>query len=130
MKKLLLIIAGLLILASPVLFLYVLNNGNPIMNKWISHEVKKHLDGTDYDESDFQEHSYNIPKMDINHDFYHTHYYVIFKDEPNIIYYYGKKKWFGDVVQFCEKEDASTYEFVTGHTEHSEEACVSMLDNR
>ncbi|WP_282141508.1 DUF3139 domain-containing protein [Cytobacillus oceanisediminis] len=130
MKKLLLIIAGLLILASPVLFLYVLNNGNPIMNKWITHEVKKHLDGTDYDESDFQEHSYSIPKMDINHDFYHTHYYVIFKDEPNINYYYGKKKWFGDVVQFCEKEDASTYEFVTGNTEHSEEVCVSMLDNR
>ena len=53
MKKLLLIIAGLLILATPVFFLYVLNNGNPIMNKWITHEVKKHLDGTDYDESDF-----------------------------------------------------------------------------
>lgn len=53
-----------------------------------------------------------------------------FSDEPNIIYYYGKKKWFGDVVQFCEKEDASTYEFVTEDTEHNEEACISMLDNR
>ncbi|WP_243856183.1 MULTISPECIES: hypothetical protein [Cytobacillus] len=67
--------------------------------------------------------------MDINHDFYQAHYYVIFKDEPNIIYYYGKKKWFGDVVKFCEK-CSSTYEFVTENTEPSEEACVSMLEKR
>ncbi|WP_436374918.1 hypothetical protein [Cytobacillus sp. BC1816] len=62
--------------------------------------MKKHLDGTGYDENDFQEHSDNIPKMDINLDFYQAHYYIIFKDEPNIIYYYGKKKWFGMSLSF------------------------------
>ncbi|MBT2690210.1 DUF3139 domain-containing protein [Bacillus sp. ISL-47] len=130
MKKLLVMAAVLLLLSSPLIVLSILNHGNPLMNKWITHDVKNHLTEMAYEKSDIQKEQYVIPKMVINHDFYQTHYGVIFKDEPQLTYYYGKKKWFGEVVQFCEKDNASTYDLTAKTTEHSEESCEYMLENR
>lgn len=126
------IIIALLIVLAPFVILASLTYGNPIMNRWIPIEVEKHLKEIGYTESDVLKQRIEIPKMVINHDFYHTHYSVIFADEPNIIYYYGKKKFFGEVVQFCEKNDTSLHvgDYIYYETQHSESHCISLLENR
>jgi hypothetical protein len=120
-------------LSIPFGFLYLLNHGNPIMNYWIEHEVKNHLEHMGYKKEEIAEQYVAIPKDVINKDYYQTHYVVVFKDEPNITYYYGKKKPNGEIVQFCEKDkivEGVSEEITSNKTKHSENSCVSIYANR
>lgn len=58
---------------------------------------------------------------------------VIFKDEPDVTYYYGITKKGKQINQFCEK-DKLTFngdtDSVETETKYSEKKCVNSLDNR
>lgn len=123
----------LMIVAAPFGFLYVLSNGNPYTNYIANNKVPKHLKEKGYTKNDIEESHYVEPKHMINKEFYHGHYMVIFKDEPDVTYYYGITKKEKQVKQFCEKDQLfsdGVTDIVNGETTHSEETCVNSLDNR
>jgi len=128
-----LLVLGVFVLLVPVSFLYVLNNGNPYTKYIISRYVPAHLKEKGYNKNDFKENNYGEFKYLINKDFYQGEYMVIFKDEPNLTYYYGVTKKGKEVKQFCEKDillkDGVT-DLLEGKTKHSEEQCISSLKNR
>ncbi|MDO6448504.1 DUF3139 domain-containing protein [Oceanobacillus profundus] len=135
-KKLLIIVSIFFIvffIAVPAGFLYVLNNGNPYTKYLVNKHVPAHLEEMGYAEEQMEEAHYVEPKHFINKDFYHGHYMVVFKDEPNITYYYGLTKKEKHVGQFCDKEilsaDGVTDSF-EGDTKYSEKECQHSLDNR
>ncbi|WP_102028940.1 DUF3139 domain-containing protein [Salirhabdus sp. Marseille-P4669] len=123
----------IIIVAIPVYFIYSLNNGNPL-HKYITNKyIPPYLEEKGYTDTDFQEIGYVQPKHTINNDFYHGHYMVVFKDEPDTTYYYGVTKKGKEVHQFCEKDretsDGVNYSIETG-SKHSEETCINSLENR
>ncbi|MFT9846456.1 DUF3139 domain-containing protein [Aneurinibacillus sp. REN35] len=130
-KVILFFILGMILL-SPFALIYILNHGIPWMNYFIKQETVKHLHNMGHNPEAILEQHTIAPKMSINKDYYHTHYMVIFKDEPTVTYYYGKRKLHGSLDQFCEKDitkDGAT-ESTTAKAKHSENSCVSMLANR
>ena len=61
-------------------------------------------------------------------DYYYETYRVIFKDDPDLSYYYGIKKRGKSVDQYCEKETLENNIYTIGITEktkHSEEKCIN-----
>ncbi|MGM9923354.1 MAG: DUF3139 domain-containing protein [Bacillus sp. (in: firmicutes)] len=116
----------------PVGVIYILNNGNPYTNYLINKSLPPYLEQKGYsDENILEQHTVG-PKDTINKSYYHDRYMVIFKDEPNVSYYYGIKKRGKLIKQFCEK-DVLVKGYTTINTEqtkHSEEKCVSMYANR
>ena len=63
-----------------------------------------------------------------NGDYYYETYRVIFKDDPDLSYYYGIKKRGKSVDQYCEKETLENNIYTIGITEktkHSEEKCIN-----
>jgi hypothetical protein len=134
LKPLLILIFLLtVIIAVPFCFIYFLNNGNPYTKYVANKLVPVYLEEEGYTKEDIKLASYIEPKYVINRDFYHGHYMVVFKDEPNLTYFYGVTKKEKHVIQFCEKDkqlpDFST-ETVESRTKHSENKCVKSLDNR
>lgn len=136
MKKNILITLSLIILvivAIPLGFFYVLNNGNPYTKYIVDKNVPRYLKVKGYTEKEIKESHYVEPKHLINNDFYHGHYMVIFKDEPDTTYFYGITKKGKQVKQFCEKDRLSlegVTNIVDTETKHSEKSCVNSLDNR
>ncbi|GAB0168063.1 DUF3139 domain-containing protein [Lysinibacillus sp. CTST325] len=126
------ILIAVIVIAIPTGFIYVLSNGNPyskyIANKYVPEYSKE----KGYTDKKIEESHYVEPKHLINKDFYHGHYMVIFKDEPNTTYYYGVTKKGKQVQQFCEKNRLSNgiTEIFEGETKHSEQDCKNSLDNR
>lgn len=121
------------IIASPLIAIYVLNNGNPYTKLLTSFYVPQAIEEFGYSEEDILRMEYFETKHVINKDFYHGHYLVIFKDEPNVAYYYGLKKRGKDVVQFCEHVRVDEQGFLRDRISggaHSDKACISSLDNR
>ncbi|MER2262142.1 MAG: DUF3139 domain-containing protein [Psychrobacillus sp.] len=120
-----------IIVAIPFGFFYVLNNGNPYTNYLADKIVPVYLEEKGYTENDIEESHYVETKHIINNDFYQGHYMVIFRDEPDMMYYYGITKKGKQVKQFCEKDktDGVTNIVVT-ETKYSEKKCVNSLDNR
>lgn len=94
--KKLLIIVGIffivLFIAVPAGFIYVLNNGNPYTKYLVNKHIPAHLEEMGYTEDQMEEAHYVEPKHLTNTGFYQGHYMVVFKDEPDITYYYGVKK--------------------------------------
>lgn len=134
-KKILIITSTLIaviVFALPIGFIYVLNNGNPYTKFIANKYVPEYLEEKGYTEEKIEESHYVEPKHLINKDYYHGHYMVIFKDEPNTTYLYGITKKGKRVQQFCEKDRLSNgiSEIVEGETKHSEQDCKSSLDNR
>ncbi|MDR7071059.1 DUF3139 domain-containing protein [Fictibacillus barbaricus] len=134
LKPLLILIFILtVIIASPFCFIYFLNNGNPYTKYVANKLVPVHLKEKGYTKEEIEAAIYVEPKYVINRNFYHGHYMVVFKDEPDLSYYYGVTKKGNHVKQFCEKEkqlpDFST-ETVESRTIHSENKCVKSQDNR
>lgn len=132
-KYLILTIVVLIVVGIPSGFIYVLNNGNPYTKHLNNKYVPAHLAEQGIKKDELKIASYGEPSYLINEDYYHGHYMVIFKDEPNTTYYYGVKKKEKDVVQFCEK-DVLGKDGVTDDTEkktkHSEESCDYAFKNR
>ena len=127
------IMMTLLIVASPFVFIYFINNGNPYTNYLADKYIPTYLAENRYTENDLYESHYIEPKYLINKDFYHGHYMVTFKDEQDIRYYYGVTKRGKHVKQFCEREKllpSGVTEYAEGDTKHSEVECVNSLDNR
>ncbi|MDQ0233099.1 DUF3139 domain-containing protein [Metabacillus malikii] len=123
----------ILVIATPFVFIYLLNNGNPYTKYVANKSVPVYLEEKGYTESDLVESHYVEPKHRTNKDFYHGHYQVVFKDERDVTYYYGITKKGKQVKQFCEKDkllpDGVT-DIFEGGTMHSEENCISSLENR
>lgn len=129
MKKIfytLAIIIGICIIVLPLLFIFVLNNGDPYTKYIVEKHVPNHLEQQGYTEKEIREHGYVEPKESGNDDFYQGQYKVVFKDEPNITYYYGVAKKGKEVKQFCEKEilQNDVTEYITTTTKHSENTCA------
>lgn len=81
LKTTFLIIIFILIIAIPVAFLDVLNNGNPYTKYLVNKFVPTHLADKGDTTGIFTKAHYVEPKNLINKEFYHGHYMVIFKDE-------------------------------------------------
>ncbi|MCJ7841417.1 DUF3139 domain-containing protein [Lederbergia sp. NSJ-179] len=123
----------LIIVTIPLGFFYVLNNGNPYTKYIADKNVPVYLEEKGYTENEIEESHYVEPKYLINNDYYHGHYMVIFKDEPDTTYYYGITKKGKQVKQFCEKDRLSpdgVTDIVKTETKHSEKKCVHSLENR
>jgi len=124
------IIAMLLVatvLVTPMIVIYFLNNGNPYHRYLVNKYIPKHLEEQGYSDSDIAEQRYVDPKHTLNRKVYHGHYLVVFKDEPELQYFYGVTKFKKDVVQFCEKSGKNN-ESVTEKTHHSESECIDQFD--
>lgn len=120
----------LVIIAIPLVFLYVLNNGNPYTKYLADKNVPIYLEKQGYTENDLEESHYTEPKYTIDNEFYQGHYMTIFKDEPNVTYYYGITKEGKQIKQFCEKDKESSdgvTETIEDNTKHSEENCANSL---
>ncbi|RDI39931.1 DUF3139 domain-containing protein [Falsibacillus pallidus] len=136
MKKLIILsifVSFLSIASAPFIFIYILNHGNPIMNHVIGKEGKEYLKAGGYSNKDILKQAAYPNYQSINRNYFNTIYQVVFKDEPEMTYYYGKEKYFGDIVQFCEKDtkEGGIYtKTITTKTEHSEASCISMNENR
>ncbi|MFJ8458229.1 DUF3139 domain-containing protein [Lysinibacillus xylanilyticus] len=89
----------------PIGFIYVLNNGNPYTKYIANKYVPKYLEEQRYTDDKIKESHYVEQKHLINKDFYHGHYMVIFKDEPNTTYYYGITKKRNKFSNFVKKTD-------------------------
>ncbi|WP_042348542.1 DUF3139 domain-containing protein [Bacillus massiliigorillae] len=111
----------------PVGVIYLLNNGNPYTNHLFNKDLPPYLEQQGYNDEDILKQ--NIVEGEGKKDYYYADYRVIFKDEPNVSYYYGIKKRGKSVTQFCEKDTqvGGIYTTrITEHTKHSEEKCVSL----
>ncbi|MEW9676082.1 DUF3139 domain-containing protein [Lentibacillus sp. L22] len=120
----------LIVIATPFVFIYLLNNGNPYTKYLANKNVPVYLEEQGYTENDIEESHYVEPKHGINSDFYHGHYMVIFKDEPEVTYYYGITKKGKQVKQFCEKDILSSdgiTDTIEENTKHSEKDCSKSL---
>ncbi|WP_079710334.1 DUF3139 domain-containing protein [Paraliobacillus ryukyuensis] len=123
----------LIVVAIPIGFIYVLNNGNPYVKYIADKYVPEYLEEKGYTKDKIEESHYVEPKHIINKDFYHGHYMVVFKDETDTTYYYGITKDGKEVRQFCEKDVVSSdgvTHIVEDETNYSEATCVHSLDNR
>lgn len=123
----------LIMFGSPIVFFYVLNYGNPYEEYLVTKHVPKHLEEQGYSKADIKSQTFVLPKQLINKDVHHDHYEVVFKDEPDISYYYAVKVWSHEVVQFCEKEKNhkdGLVEPLNGKTLHSEKSCLDSYANR
>ncbi len=132
LSALITMIIVLTVLAVPTVFLYVLNNGNPYTRYIVSQHVQNYLKEKEMTQDMIKKSHYVEPKYLINRDFYHGHYMVIFKDEPDITYYYGVTKKGKQVRPFCEKDKVSSdvANIIEGSTKHTEKKCVNMFNNR
>lgn len=120
----------ILVIVTPVVFVYVLNNGNPYTKYLANKHVPLYLEEKGYREVDIEDAHYVEPKHVINREFYQGHYMVIFKDEPNVTYYYGINKKEKLVKQFCEKDILSSdgvTDLSEEKTKHSEKDCSNSL---
>lgn len=123
----------ILVIATPFVLIYLLNNGNPYTKFLANKNVPAYLEEQGYTESDIEESHYVEPKHGTNRDFYQGQYMVIFKDEPDVTYYYGITKKDKQVKQFCEKDKLlpnGVTDLFEGETLHSEETCIYSLKNR
>ena len=123
----------ILVIATPFVVIYLLNKGNPYTKYMANKNVPVYLEEQGYKESDIEELHFVEPKHVINKDFYHGHYMVVFRDEPDVMYYYGLTKKDKQVKQFCEKDKLlpnGVIDIFEGETKHSEEKCVNSLENQ
>jgi hypothetical protein len=129
----------LLLISTPFVILYLLNNGNPYTRYWTEKQVPAHLAEQGYTDNDYLEAHWVLPKYRINKDIYTDGFVVRFKDEPNVIYTYGVKRHGKEVVQYCEKEigeaesnDAlqTAKSVVQSSAKHSESTCIDSMANR
>ncbi len=132
LSALITIIIILAVFTVPAAYLYVLNNGNPYTKYIVNQHVPDYLKEKGIPQDMIKKSHYVEPKYLINGDFYHGHYMVIFKDEPDITYYYGGTNKGKQVEQFCEKDKVSSdvTKIVEHQTQHTEKGCIGMFDNR
>src|SRR5690625_5667782 len=95
----------LIVIAIPIVSIYLLNNGNPYTKYLANKNVPVYLEKQGYTESDIVESHYVEPKHGKNRDFYDGHYMVIFKVETEITYYYGITNKGKNIKQYYEMND-------------------------
>ncbi|QXE02836.1 DUF3139 domain-containing protein [Terribacillus sp. DMT04] len=129
----------LLLISTPFVILYLMNNGNPYTRFWTEKQVPAHLAEQGYTEDDYLEAYWVLPNYRINKDIYTDGFVVRFKDEPNVVYTYGVKRHGKEVVQYCEKEigeaeSDDALQIVKSMDEpsakHSESTCIDSMGNR
>lgn len=117
----------------PTGFYYLAVYGNPYHDYLASKHVPKYLSDKGYSNEDIVRQVFISPKYPINRAVHHGHHEVVFKDEPDIRYYYAVKKSGRDVVQFCVKERMymnGLSETIDEKTAHSEKQCLDSYANR
>ncbi|MEW9111425.1 MAG: DUF3139 domain-containing protein [Cytobacillus gottheilii] len=121
---------------SPLVVIYLLNNGNPIHEYLTDKYIPAYLEEQGYSNDELATAHFVEPKHTINKDFYHGHYMVEFKDEPDFTYYYGVTKKGKEVKQFCERDwvystqKPISYYDKKNKSKHLENDCVNSLDNK
>src|SRR5690625_1904867 len=92
------------VVISPFYYVYYINNGIPPLDRWIESQTIDHLEAAGISEDDIADRKVVRPYYATHKDYYKANVLVSFRDDPNVYYIYGKEKFFGEVVQFCEKE--------------------------
>jgi len=125
-----------ILLLTPFVGFYLLNNGNPIDKFIANRHIPEYLKEQGYTDDELAGAHYVQPKHSINKDFYHGHYMVKFKDDPEFTYYYGVTKRGKEVKQFCERDwvystmKPTNYYDKKNKSKHLENDCVNGLDNK
>lgn len=136
MKKWIYLILIVVLVSMPFGLLYLMNNGNPIDRFIANRYIPGYLEKQGISANQLIDSHYVEPKHSINKDFYHGHYMVKFKNEPDMTYYYGVLKKGKEVKQFCERNwSYSTmkpidYYEKKNKSKHLEKDCVNSLDNK
>lgn len=125
---------SLIILILFILFagiIYLMNNGNPYEKHITNKYIPSYLEEQGYKANDIQKQVYVETTGNLNKEYYTGHHMVIFKDEPNVTYYYGVKKRGKETAQFCERElNVNGFrKLLTRATKHSEANCVHQYKN-
>jgi hypothetical protein len=132
LKKLLLfsiILTTLIIIIWPFAIIYLLNNGNPYTKYLANKHIPIYFEEKGYTKEDILEKRYVEDNKGVfNEDFYRGHFMVIYKDEPNVKYFYGLTKDGKHVKQFCEKVKFIEHRWTSVddiNTKHSDPHCVN-----
>lgn len=120
--------ALLLLVISPFFYIYYVNNGVPIFDERLEAATIDHLESVGLSEEEISNAKIVRPPYDTHQDYYKAHVFVSFVDDPDVYYIYGKEKYFGDIVQYCEKEVVlpKGNELVLEAMSYDEDGCVSM----
>ena len=117
----------LIVIAVPIAGIFIISDGHPYDMYVINKAAAAHLQNNGYSEDDLLEAHY-VHKSNLdNANYCEGQYMVVFKDEPDIAYYYSVSKENHNVVQVAEKdctlEDGSC-KIITDATKHTEEHCI------
>ncbi|KAB2331328.1 DUF3139 domain-containing protein [Bacillus mesophilum] len=124
------------LLLPPLVVIYFLNNGNPIHEYLTDKYIPAYLEEQGYSDDELASSHSVYPNISINKDFYHGHYMVKFKDEPEFTYFYGLTKKGKEVKQFCERnwiystQKPTNYYDKKNKSKHLENDCVYLYDNQ
>lgn len=113
----------IIVIGVPLGTVFAVSGGHPYSMYTISKEVSDHIEELGYTDDDLLESHYVNDTTLINDDYYEGCYQVIFKDEPEITYYYGVTKKNHKVCQFSEKDEQlqdGSYITNYGQCHHSE----------
>lgn len=116
-----------------IIFLLMENTENPYTRHLATTFVPIYLEAKGYLQSDIAEAGYAEPQGAGQSGFYPGQYRVVFKDEPQTIYYYGITKRTKEVRQFCAKKkllENHTEQIIDQTTRNSEVNCVTVSENR
>lgn len=135
-KKWIVLFVIVFVISLPFGFFYVLNNGNPMHRYIADRYVPEYLKEQGYADVELADAHFVAPNNSINNDFYHGHYMVKFKDDPEFTYYYGVTKRGKEVKQFCERDWIHNTRYHINYydkknkSKHLEDDCVNSLDNK
>ena len=94
-----------LVLSVPFATLYIMSEGHIYSMYIVRKEASEHLKNIGYTNEDIIEARYVVSDSMSNNEYYAGCYSVIFKNEPEITYYYGVAKENKQVCQFAEKDE-------------------------
>ncbi|MFC0015159.1 MULTISPECIES: hypothetical protein [Allobacillus] len=120
--------ALLMLVISPFFYIYYVNNGLPIFDNRLEAATIDHLESVGLSEDEIADSKVVRPNYDTSEDYYKAHVFVSFVDDPDVYYIYGKEKYFGDIVQYCEKEVAlpKGNQLVREAMSYDERGCISI----
>lgn len=94
LKKLkwIIVVGFCILLLTPIVGFYLLNNGNPIHEFITNRHIPEYLKEQGFSNADLADAHFVAPNHSINKDFYHGHYLVKFKDDTEFTYSYRVTK--------------------------------------
>ncbi|MBR7554771.1 hypothetical protein ACFFJI_04465 [Allobacillus sp. GCM10007491] len=120
--------ALLLLVVSPFFYIYYVNNGMPIFDERLEAATIDHLKSVGLSEDEIADSKVVRPNYETDENYYKAHVFVSFVDDPDTYYIYGREKYFGDIVQYCEKEVIfpKGHQLVREAMSYNERGCISL----